>query len=214
MDVARWRSVGEIFDQVIELPAGAREATLTELCAGDIPLKREVERLIACARDATAFERDIDTLRSELAEAWARDEDAEDTTRAGDRIGPWRVVRELGRGGMGIVLLVERADGQFEQRAALKLIKRGMDSEAVLARFLRERQIVAHLDHPHIARLLDGGIAEDGRPYFAMEYVEGRPLLAYCAERPFRSRRRGSRCSSTSAPRCSSRTSGSSCIAI
>ena len=182
MDIARWRSVGEIFDQVIELPAGAREATLTELCAGDIPLKREVEQLIACARDATAFERDIDTLRSELAEAWARDEDAEDTTRAGDRIGPWRVVRELGRGGMGIVLLVERADGQFEQRAALKLIKRGMDSEAVLARFLRERQIVAHLDHPNIARLLDGGIAEDGRPYFAMEYVEGRPLLAYCAE--------------------------------
>ncbi|HKE49481.1 MAG TPA: protein kinase [Rhodanobacteraceae bacterium] len=181
MDVARWRRVGEIFDRVIELAPDRREAALAELCTEDDALRGEVERLVASARDETQFEADIDTLRAELADAWVREQD--DVARAGDRVGPWRVVRELGRGGMGIVLLVERADGQFEQRAALKLVKRGMDSDAVLARFLRERQIVAHLDHPNIARLLDGGIGGDGRPYFAMEYVEGEPLLAYCHAR-------------------------------
>jgi len=81
-----------------------------------------------------------------------------------------------------VVLLGERADGQFEQRAALKLIKRGMDSEALLARFLRERQILAHLEHPNIARLLDGGLTEDARPYFAMEYAPGVPLLQHCSD--------------------------------
>jgi len=181
MDAALWSRVGEVFDRVIELPPDQRDATLATLCADDDALRREVERLVACANAETQFEADIDTLRAELAGAWMREQD--DVARAGDRVGPWRVVRELGRGGMGIVLLVERADGQFEQRAALKLVKRGMDSEAVLARFLRERQIVARLDHPNIARLLDGGIAGDGRPYFAMEHVEGEPLLAYCSER-------------------------------
>ncbi len=82
---------------------------------------------------------------------------------------------------MGVVMLAERIDGQFEQRVALKLIKRGMDSEAVLGRFLRERQILARLSHPNIARLLDGGLSADGRPYFVMEYVEGAPLVDYCA---------------------------------
>src|SRR5688572_7274602 len=96
-----------------------------------------------------------------------------------ERIGPWRVVREIGRGGMGQVFLAERADGQFEQQVAIKLLKRGMDSDAILARFLRERQILAALDHPNIARFLDGGVAGDGRPYFVMEYVDGAPITAF-----------------------------------
>ncbi|HST29049.1 MAG TPA: serine/threonine-protein kinase, partial [Rudaea sp.] len=120
-----------------------------------------------------------DSARGAAAADWA---DADDSSFGEDqRIGPWRVLRELGRGGMGVVCLAERADSAFEQRAALKLVKRGMDSDAVLARFLRERQILARLEHPHIAHLIDGGIAADGRPYFAMEYVEGEPLLAHCA---------------------------------
>ena len=90
------------------------------------------------------------------------------------------MVRELARGGMGVVYLAERADGQFEQRVALKLIKRGMDSDEIHRRFLAERQILARLSHPHIARLLDGGVSAEGQPYFAIEYVEGtthrRPL--------------------------------------
>jgi eukaryotic-like serine/threonine-protein kinase len=101
----------------------------------------------------------------------------------GRRIGPYRVVRELARGGMGVVYLAERADGQFQQRVALKLIKRGMDSEEIHQRFLAERQILAQLNHPHIARLLDGGVSAEGQPYFAIEYVDGTGLTAHCDAR-------------------------------
>ena len=117
------------------------------------------------------------SVRIAVAADWARDAEA---PAAGADIGCWRVRRELGRGGMGVVMLAERNDGQFEQRVALKLIKRGMDSDAVLGRFLHERRILARLSHPNIARLLDGGLSTDGRPFFVMEYVEGTPLVEYC----------------------------------
>jgi tetratricopeptide (TPR) repeat protein len=99
---------------------------------------------------------------------------------AGALVGRYRLIEEIGRGGMGAVWLAERADGQFEQRVALKLVKRGMDTDEILARFLRERQILARLTHPHIARLLDGGVSGDGRPYFVMEFVAGQPISTYC----------------------------------
>src|SRR5690606_19179777 len=102
---------------------------------------------------------------------------------AGTLVGPYRVVGEAGRGGMGVVYRARRADGAFEKTVALKLVKRGMDTDEVLARFRRERQVLAGLDHPGIARLLDGGAAEDGRPYLAMEYVEGEPITAYADRR-------------------------------
>ena len=181
MDAQRWQRVAAIFDEVVEVPPQARALLIERLCAGDVEVRRELEALLAADASAAEFDHGVDSARSLAAAAWLQDDDAE-SVRAGERIGPWRVLSELGRGGMGVVWLVERADGQFEQRAALKLIKRGMDSEAVIARFLRERQILARLEHPHIARLLDGGIAADGRPYFAMEYVDGRPLLRYCNE--------------------------------
>ena len=98
-------------------------------------------------------------------------------------VGPYRVVAELTRGGMGTVYLAERADGQFEQRVALKLVKRGMDSEEVLRCFLAERRILARLQHPNIARLVGGGMTESGQPWFAMEYVHGIPITAYCDQR-------------------------------
>jgi serine/threonine-protein kinase len=107
-------------------------------------------------------------------------EEAARRETAGSLIGPYRLLEELGRGGMGTVWLAERADGQFEQQVALKLIKRGMDSEEVESRFLRERQILARLEHPGIARLLDGGVSADGRPYFVMELVRGSPITEYC----------------------------------
>ena len=105
------------------------------------------------------------------------------TDRAGSRVGRYRLVEEIGRGGMGTVWLAERDDGQFEQRVALKLIKRGLTAEGVVRHFLRERQILAKLEHPYIARLLDGGVSDDGRPYFVMEHVAGVPLTRFCAER-------------------------------
>jgi eukaryotic-like serine/threonine-protein kinase len=101
----------------------------------------------------------------------------------GRLVGPYRIVRELARGGMGAVYLAERADGQFQQRVALKLIKRGMDSDEIHRRFLAERQILARLNHAHIARFHDGGVTDDGRPWFAMEYVEGQPITRHCEER-------------------------------
>src|SRR5262245_23827364 len=102
---------------------------------------------------------------------------------AGTVVGRYRLLEEIGRGGMGAVWLAERADGQFEQRVALKLVKRGMDTDEILARFLRERQILARLEHPHIARLLDGGVSGDGRPYFVMEFIAGETLTRYCDAR-------------------------------
>jgi serine/threonine-protein kinase len=103
-----------------------------------------------------------------------------DTQFIGKRVGPYRLIRELGRGGMGVVYLAERADEEFKKRVAVKIIKRGMDTEEIVARFRHERQILASLDHPNIARLLDGGTTADGLPYFVMEHIEGQPIDDYC----------------------------------
>ena len=181
MDRVRWDRIAAIFDDVVIAPAAARMHTLDRLCEGDQRIRGEVEALLAADALGEKFERDAGRARDHLAVDWL--ETSGDPRLVGERIGPWRVLHELGRGGMGIVWLAERADGQYEQRAALKVIKRGMDSDSVVARFLRERQILARLIHPNIAHLLDGGIAADGRPYFAMEYVDGLPLLRYCAQR-------------------------------
>jgi tetratricopeptide (TPR) repeat protein/tRNA A-37 threonylcarbamoyl transferase component Bud32 len=121
----------------------------------------------------------------------AEDADAEGGAEAEDEpqlppgtvVGPWRVVSPAGRGGMGEVYLAERGDPAFAQRVALKVIKRGMDSQAIVRRFVRERQILARLDHPNLARLLDGGTGPDGRPYFALEWVEGEPITSWCRRR-------------------------------
>jgi len=178
MESARWHRISAIFDQVVEAPPENRTALLDLTCIGDGKLRLEVQSLLDADAAGDLLERHAPKLRNAVAVEWARDVDA---APAGSIIGSWRMLRELGRGGMGVVMLAERVDGQFEQRVALKLIKRGMDSEAVLTRFLRERQILARLSHPNIARLLDGGLSADGRPYFVMEYVEGEPILDYCA---------------------------------
>jgi serine/threonine-protein kinase len=101
----------------------------------------------------------------------------------GRRVGTYRVIAQLGRGGMGAVYLAERADAEFHKRVAIKVVQAGPDRDAVLARFRQERQILAALDHPNVARLLDGGTTDDGLPYFVMEYIEGQPITDYCDER-------------------------------
>jgi serine/threonine-protein kinase len=184
MDAQRWRRISALFDEIVELPESERGVAIDRACTIDPTLREELTALLR--RDAEA-ERDAPTLlhaAGHVAVAWADQGDADrDHEVAGLAIGRWRVLRELGRGGMGVVYLAERADGQFEQRAALKLIRTDGDSAGLRRRFLRERQILADLEHPSIARVLDGGIAEDGRPYFAMEYVDGEPLLQYVSER-------------------------------
>jgi protein kinase-like protein len=104
---------------------------------------------------------------------------ADEKSMIGDHVGPYRIEREIGRGGMGTVYEAWRADGEFQHRVAIKLIRSGADREFVLRRFRNERQILAALDHPNIGRLLGGGTTEDGNPYFAMEYIEGQPFYNY-----------------------------------
>jgi len=183
IDAQRWLRISALFDELVEKTDAARDEALARLRIDDAALADEVAALLRHVADGGDDEETLLAAPARVAVRWAEDADAKSGAIAGKRIGPWRVVRELGRGGMGVVYLAERADGQFEQRVALKLIRVDDDSTAVRRRFLRERQILARLDHPNIARLLDGGIAEDGRPYFAMEYVDGQPLLAYVAER-------------------------------
>ena len=178
---ARFERLEALFHEALPRSPGERAALLETACRDDPTLRSEVERLLAAHDRAGGF---IQVPAATLAAVAPPDEPMD-----GRRIGPYRVVRELGRGGMGAVYLAERADGQYEQRVALKLIKRGMDTEQVLARFRAERQILASLDHPNIARLLDGGTTETGVPYFAMEYVEGEPIDAYAE--PARAGRRG-----------------------
>jgi serine/threonine-protein kinase len=179
----RWRRLAAILDEVLDLPAGARAGRLDVLCQGDPALRRDAEALIAADADAGAF---LETPAGDYAADVLPPADAgtpADTSLDGRTVGSYRVVRELAHGGMGTVYLAERADGQFEQRVVLKLVKRGMDSDEIVRRFLAERQILARLQHPNIARLLDGGRLDTGQPYFAMEYVDGTSVTAYCEAR-------------------------------
>ena len=181
-DTDRRVRIDSMFDEALERPPDERSAYLERACGGDAPLRAEVEELLRLtevstpALEPTAF---VGTpLLRELCTGLA----AAASPETGQRIGAWRVVSELGRGGMGVVYLAERADGAFEQRAALKLIHNLGESAEILRRFQQERQILASLAHPNIARLLDGGRADDERPYLVMEYVEGRPIDRYCDE--------------------------------
>ncbi len=176
----RWQRLASILDDALDLPPEARAAFLDTACGGDPALRTEIEALIAADEAAGGF---LDDSAADFAATLL--EDIERVTAGpdpafGQSVGPYRLVGALGQGGMGMVYLAERADGQFEQQVALKLIRPGMDRREILRRFLQERQILARLQHPGIARLLDGGMTEEGQPYFAMEYVEGEPVTAYC----------------------------------
>ena len=173
---SRWE---ELFDELSELPPPARARRLAALEDEDPALAARLRRLLEADGETTDF---LGRPAVELLDA-AGESAAEPSLPAGTRVGSWRLLGLLGRGGMGEVYLAERDEGTFLQRAALKLIKRGMDSRAIVRRFVRERQILSRLDHPGIARLLDGGSAADGRPFFVLERVEGVPITEYCNSR-------------------------------
>lgn len=176
MDAARWQRIDELFRLAIDLPADERERYLTQACAGDEDLRLEVLSLLAAEPEEDFIREPIANAALLLTSRVAKPKD--DLT--GERIGPYRVTRLVGRGGMGAVYAAERDDEQFQQQVAIKVIKRGMDTDFARDRFLRERQILASLDHPHIARLFDGGALPDGLPYFVMEFVGGEPITDYC----------------------------------
>ncbi len=176
MTPERWKQVEVVFEQALELPAGERAAFIQKNCEGDEELRREVESLLESHASAGRF---IDQPDIFFREEDLKDDDT--SVAAGQLIGAYRIVREIGRGGMGAVYLAERADEQYKKQVAIKLIKRGMDTDSVLRHFRNERQILASFDHPNIARLFDGGTTKDGLPYFVMEYIEGVPINQYCS---------------------------------
>src|SRR5215212_611164 len=174
----RWRQVEEIFQAALDLSPGDRTRYVSEVCAADTDLKRDVEVLLSQYDSAGELLEEPIYGNTELnmLESFVEEKDP----MIGRRLGSYRIEREIGRGGMGAVYEALRADNEFNKRAAIKLVKRGMDTDFILRRFRKERQILAALDHPHIAGLLDGGTTEDGLPYFVMEFIEGQPLYTYC----------------------------------
>ena len=175
MTVADWQRVKTIFNVAVDLAADERTAYLHEACCGDAMLQDEVASLLASHDHADGF------LDSTAVVQAATLFDEDQTSRwIGRRIGPHVLVEEIGRGGMGQVFRARRADGQYQSEVAIKLVRGACESEVIKRRFLAERQILAGLVHPGIARLLDGGTTSDHVPYLVMELVEGEPIDAYC----------------------------------
>jgi serine/threonine protein kinase len=178
VDAQRWERVKEAFDAAADLPPPERATLLDETCGNDHNLRAEIESLLE-SHDQT------DGFIEQPAFAVPRDlfPSVDADSCVGRQFGVYRVIREIGRGGLGTVYLASRADDEYEKQVAIKVVRRGLDTEDILHRFRNERQILAELEHPNIARLIDGGTSEDGLPYFVMEHVEGEPVLAYCESR-------------------------------
>lgn len=170
MTPERWRKVEEVFHAALALPPDDRATWLDTACADDVELKAEVQSLLASDGDNTAgLENPVPQAVVALHEA-----------KAPRRAGPYELMERIGHGGMGTVYRARRADDAYQTTVAIKLVRMGMDTEFVLARFKRERQTLAKLTHPNIARLLDGGATEDGTPYIVMEFIEGPWVTSYC----------------------------------
>jgi serine/threonine protein kinase len=176
----RWARIEQLLDAALDLPPDERRGFLERECPDDPAMRIEALEILE-AGEAPAPLLDRPAARVEAILPEVTDEPG---VPLPERVGPYRIERVIGEGGMGTVFLAHRDDGHFDQQVALKLVRRGphLDSR-VVRRFRDERQILAALSHPGIARLLDGGIAEDGLPFFAMEYVEGEAITTYCARR-------------------------------
>jgi tRNA A-37 threonylcarbamoyl transferase component Bud32/tetratricopeptide (TPR) repeat protein len=175
MDPQRWQQVKRLLADCLELPPDERNAAALRLCGDDTELGRELLSLLAASASDDASLDAMPAVRAlEALDALAG------RRTVGRRFGPWRVVSLIAAGGMGEVYRAERADGQYEQEAALKLMRPDMAPQVLMARFRAERQILASLDHPNLAKLLDGGVTEAGLPYFVMELVHGESIVAYC----------------------------------
>ena len=181
MDPARLQRMLQLFDDALDQPVDARAAWLAQACEGDDALHREVETMLAADAAHPGEQADPITPKLDMLREEAAADPADLPT--GTRIGPWNVEGVLGRGGMGAVYRVARADGAYQHAAALKRIRIGLDSALARQRFLRERQILARLQHPHIAGLLDGGVDEHNAPYFVMPRVDGERIDHWCDAR-------------------------------
>ena len=175
MNPEHWQRVKQLLDEAIALDDSERRPYLDRQCAADSELRQEVESLLSSHEQAgTGF---LNSVAINLGQ-----ETPTATARTGRRIGVYQIVEQIGQGGMGEVYRAVRADGQYTKEVAIKLVRAGFDSRFVLERFRNERQILASLDHPNIARLLDGSTTDDGTPYLVMELIEGKPIDRYCDE--------------------------------
>ncbi len=170
MKAERYQRIKEIFNEVVDLPATEQENFLAENC-GDDEMRREIEKMLAFSGEEN------DTLEENAFQLFTN---GNGNHKAPEQIGDYKIIKEIGRGGMGAVYEAIRETKDFRQKVALKIIKRGMDTDVILSRFHHERQILASLQHPNIAGFIDGGMTEDGLPFYAMEYVEGVEIDEYC----------------------------------
>lgn len=167
-----WQQIKRIFDEAVELAPSEQGRFLDAACGSDERVRREVELMLAADP--------ADDLEESPFSLFDR---GEEVPFHGRKIGHYRILEEVGRGGMGAVFAAVRDDGEFEQKVALKVIKSGLSTSTIVRRFRHERQILASLEHPHIARLLDGGMSDDGLPFYVMEFIEGEPIDEYCRAR-------------------------------
>ncbi len=183
MNLACWLEANSIFERLIELPASEREAELETQCGSDPALRAVVENLLAADAAATArhFLEAAPPVTATLAED-AKPPERAATAQQPERLDKFRLLGEIGRGGMGTIYAAVRDDDTIEQKVAIKVIRAGFESEDIIRRMRLERRILARLQHPNIARIYDAGRTEQGLPYFVMELVEGLPIDAYCRQ--------------------------------
>src|SRR5436190_12544736 len=182
-DAERWREISSLLDRLLDAEPHERLRLLDAVCSGKPELRRQVEALLhQDASEAALLDLPMGELvAAAFSEGVGEESGADEGELAvGARLGAFRVVREVGRGGTGTVLLAERADAECDQQVAIKVVRSGPGGSDVGRRFLQGRDILASLQHPHIARLLDGGATALGDPYFVMEYVAGAPITTYC----------------------------------
>jgi serine/threonine protein kinase len=175
MNPSNWERVEQVFDEVSDLPEEQCSAKLAELCASELEIRAEVESLLIAHRKAASFLEGTPLVGKD---------DLESSSFSGRQLGPYVLLECIGSGGMGAVYRAERRDGRFERQVAIKVVPAALHSRELLRRFTSEQKILAALDHPNIARLLDAGVSPEGVPYFVMEYVNGIPVSEYCREHP------------------------------
>ncbi len=179
MKPERWQEIRAVLDKAIAVPTVERAAFLDASCAEDPELRAEVESLLRSHEDAGSV-----FLKNPAADLSALTSSSKGpSSRVGRRIGVYQLIDRIGQGGMGEVYRAVRADGQYDKEVAIKFVRAGFDTEYLLERFRNERQVLASLDHPNIARLLDGGTTDEGFPYLVMELIEGTPIDRYCDQR-------------------------------
>src|SRR3984957_16680313 len=177
MTPERWQQIKVVLATAFDMPTAERSDYLDNSCAGDESLRENVEKLLANDKPTRDF-----LNPGSLAATAAMILPDEGNFWLGRRVGPYKIIQQIGAGGMGEVYRAVRADHQYEKEVALKLVRAGQYAGFVIDRFRNERQILATLDHENIARLLDGGTTDDGTPYFVMELIEGQPLAEYCEQ--------------------------------